>query len=264
MQRQTLQKKSRAMYALCLILLLACFISPAKAADRLIVFAAASLKTALDQIVEGYNQTQNQDVRISYAASSALARQIEQGAPADLFISADQNWMDDLAAKKLIAPETRVELLTNTLVLVTAKDSSLYLKISRDLPLAQALNSGRLAVAETETVPAGRYAKAALMHFGLFEQVADRLAQAENVRAALSFVARGEVPLGIVYGSDAIAEPRVRVVDVFPSNSHPAILYPAAATKEGNLSSAQRLLRYLRSNDAIRIWHTQGFRLAEY
>jgi molybdate transport system substrate-binding protein len=193
------------------------------------IFAAASLKNALDQAAAQYaKETGTAPARISYAASSALARQIEQGAPADLYISADADWMDYLAKKALIRPGTRVDLFTNHLALIAPRDSSVKLAIERGFPLAQALGAGRLAMAGPE-VPAGKYGEASLTALGVWDQVKDRTARGENVRATLQFVARGEAPLGIVYDTDALSEPSVRIVGLFPDSSHPRIVYPGAA-----------------------------------
>jgi molybdate transport system substrate-binding protein len=193
------------------------------------IFAAASLRNALDQAAAAYaRETGAPPARISYAASSALARQIEQGAPADLFISADADWMDYLAKKALIQAPTRVDLFTNHLALVAPRDSTVRLDIRRGFPIASALGQGRLAMAGPD-VPAGRYGEAALTALGVWDQVKDRTARGDNVRAALQFVARGEAPLGVVYDTDALSEPAVRIVGLFPDSSHPAIVYPGAA-----------------------------------
>ncbi|MFZ4534130.1 MAG: molybdate ABC transporter substrate-binding protein, partial [Alsobacter sp.] len=185
--------------------------------EPLTVFAAASLKTALDEVAPVFTATTGIPVRFSYAASSALARQIENGAPADVFASADLEWMDYLQQRRLVKPESRLNLLGNRLVVIAPADTAL-----RDLPLTAAAISGalgptgRLATGEVASVPAGRYAKAALQSLGLWTLAEPRLAQSENVRAALSFVARGEAPLGIVYTTDASSEPKVKVVARFP------------------------------------------------
>lgn len=202
---------------------------PAAAQGTFTIFAAASLKNALDQAAAQYaKETATPPARISYAASSALARQIEQGAPADLFISADSDWMDYLAARKLIRPGTRVDLFTNHLALIAPHNSTAKLVIRRGFHLAQALASGRLAMAGPE-VPAGKYGEASLKALGVWDPVKDRTARGENVRAALQFVARGEAPLGIVYDTDALAEPSVKIVGLFPDATHPKIVYPGAA-----------------------------------
>jgi molybdate transport system substrate-binding protein len=220
------------------------------------VFAAASLKNALDAIAGEFQKETGKRVAVSYAASSALARQIEQGAPADVFISADLDWMEFLQARGLIRPETRRNLVGNRIVLVAAAGA-------RDVDLkpgalAAALGGGRLATANVAAVPAGKYGKAALEHLGLWGEVAGRLAQAENVRAALTFVARGEAPLGIVYESDARAEPNVAVVARFPEKSHPPIIYPAALTGAARPDAA-RFLQALRTPASAAIFAREGF-----
>ncbi|HEY4031814.1 MAG TPA: molybdate ABC transporter substrate-binding protein [Caulobacteraceae bacterium] len=226
---------TRRLLSLVLALLLAVgFGLPAAAqgppaGGQVTIFAAASLKNALDQASAQYaKETGTPPARISYAASSALARQIEQGAPADLYISADTDWMDYLAQKKLIRPGTRVDLFTNHLALIGPKDSAVKLIVKRGFPLAQALGQGRLAMAGPE-VPAGKYGQASLTALGVWDQVKDKTARGENVRATLQFVARGEAPLGIVYDTDALSEPSVKIVGLFPDSSHPKIVYPGAA-----------------------------------
>lgn len=226
----------------------------------LTVFAAASLKNALDAVAAEYAKSSGRKISTSYAASSALARQIEQSAPADVFISADLDWMDDLAGKTLIEASTRVNLLANRLVLIAPADAKVDVKIALGFDLAGALGSGRLALAETASVPAGKYAKAALEKLGAWHAVGPKLAATENVRAALALVARGEAPLGIVYHSDAMAEPKVKVVDTFPEDSHPPIVYPAAVVKgSGNAAAAADFISYLRSSGAQAIFKKEGF-----
>jgi len=225
----------------------------------LTVFAAASLKTALDQANEAFAAVSKIKVRTSYAASSALARQIEQGAPADVFASADVDWMDYLDARKKIAAGTRVDLLGNRLVIIAAKDSPVAKLELEEAAFENALGSGRLALAEVNSVPAGRYAKAALQHLRLWDGLAARLAMAENVRAALIFVSRGEAPLGIVYATDAAADTGVKIVATFPPESHPAIIYPFAVTEGANAGRAQQYLEFLRNPSARTIFEKQGF-----
>ena len=200
-------------------------LAPARAAPAIVVFAAASLRDALDAAVAAYDPG---GVTVSYAGSSALAKQIEAGAPAELFISADDDWMDYLAGRGRIDAASRVALLGNDLVLVAAPSFAGDLAIAPGFPLAAALGDGRLSVAATEAVPAGRYAKAALQSLGVWDSVAGRLAESDNVRTALQFVSRGEAPLGIVYATDARVAPDVRVLGTFPEDSHPPIRYPAA------------------------------------
>jgi molybdate transport system substrate-binding protein len=231
---------------------------PAQAAD-VTMFAAASLKNALDDAITLYEAKTGQKVVASYAASSALAKQIEAGAPADLFFSADLDWMDYLQAKNLIDAPSRHTLLGNTLVLIAPKDSTASLAIEPGFPLRQALGpDGRLAMANVASVPAGKYGKAALTYLGVWDEVAPRVAQGENVRAALAYVARGEAPFGIVYGTDARSEPAVRVVAIFPAGSHPKIRYPVALLAAAK-PSAQGFLDFLLSSAAAPAFEAQGF-----
>ena len=234
--------------------------APATAQDRpVVVFAAVSLKNALDEVNAAWVSQGGKPATVSYAASSALAKQIEAGAPADLFVSADLDWMNDLAGKGLIQPETRVTLLGNRLVLVAPKDSAAAVDLAPGLNLAPALGGGRLAMANVDAVPAGKYGRAALEKLGAWEGVKDRVAQAETVRAALLLVSRGEAPLGIVYQTDAAADPGVRVVGVFPESSHPPILYPAAVLKASSHPEAPAILAFLRSATARTAFERQGF-----
>jgi molybdate transport system substrate-binding protein len=230
-------------------------------ADDVLIFAAASMQTALDELTPAAERATATHVRISYAATSTLARQIESGAPADLFISADLDWMDYVDARHLVRHDTRIDLLGNTLVLVAPAKEPVILAIARGFPLAATLGSGRLAVADPDAVPAGKYAKAALTALGVWDSVASKLAPAENVRSALLLVSRGEVPLGIVYRTDAAADPGVMVVDTFPADSHPAIVYPAALTPRASAGAA-RVLAFLRSEAAGAVFTRQGFSLA--
>lgn len=225
-----------------------------------VVFAAASLKNALDEANAQWTAGGKPAATIAYAASSALAKQIESGAPADVFVSADIDWMEYVAQRKLIQEDTRKNLLGNTLVLVAPADSELKLEIAPGFALARALGGdGKLAMADTAAVPAGKYGKAALEKLGVWDQVKDRLAPAENVRAALLLVSRGEAPLGIVYGSDAVSEPKVRVVGTFPEDSHPPILYPVALTRSAADPDAAGFLRYLQSPAVRPVFEKQGF-----
>src|SRR5580700_1944110 len=198
-------------------------------ADDVLFFAAASLKNALDAIDDQYQKDTGKHVIVSLAASSMLAKQIESGAPADIFISADLDWMDYLAERKLIKPETRKNLVGNTLVLVAPANSTVTLTIASNFPLAQTLGSERLAMADPRAVPAGKYGQAALEKLGVWSSVAGKVAAAENVRATLLLVARGEAPLGIVYATDALADKSVKIVGEFPADSHPPVIYPIAA-----------------------------------
>jgi molybdate transport system substrate-binding protein len=233
---------------------------PAAAAEPdIVVFAAASLKNALDDIAAQYRRDTGKQAAISYAASSMLARQIEAGAPADIFISADLDWMDYLAKRKLIRPQSRIDLLSNSIVLVAPAASAKPVAIVRHFPLAALLQGGRLAMADPDSVPAGRYGKAALEKLGVWQAVAPHVAPAENVRAALAFVARGECPLGIVYRTDAAVEPGVRVVGAFPPDSHPPIIYPMALIAARSNPAAGQFAAYLRSAAARRAFEKAGF-----
>ncbi|MDQ2859477.1 MAG: molybdate ABC transporter substrate-binding protein [Pseudomonadota bacterium] len=224
----------------------------------LTVFAAASLKNALDDVGAAFTVSGGGPVRFSYAASSAIARQIEQGAPADLFISADRDWMDYLAARRLIVSASRRDLLTNHLALIAPADSKLHLRIGPGMPLAAALGTGRLAIAGAD-VPAGRYGRASLTALGVVASVKDRLAPAENVRAALAFVARGATPLGIVYDTDAAIEPGVRIVGLFPDNTHPKIVYPIALVAASTNPGGPAFLRFLEGPRAAALFRKFGF-----
>ena len=241
-----------------LALALMSFGGPA-AAEGPLVFAAASLKTALDAVAEQWRAEGGQRVALSYAGSPALARQIELGAPADIFISADLAWMDWLAERGLIRAESRRDLLGNRLVLIAQGAAPTPPEIAAGFELGERLGDGRLAMALTRAVPAGRYGKAALTSLGLWDQVEDRLAEAENVRVALALVARGEAPLGIVYASDAEAEPRVGVVGRFPAASHPPIVYVAALTAASAQPAAPSFLEHLGSAEARGLFERQGF-----
>lgn len=232
--------------------------SPAKA-DDVLVFAAASLKNAFDNINAAWREETGNQANISYAASSALARQIEEGAPADLFISADLAWMDYLAERDLIQPETRIELLGNRLVLIAAAETDAEIAIEPGFDLAGLLGDDRLAVGNVDAVPAGRYAKAALESLGIWEDIEGRLAQAENVRAAMALVSLGEAPFGIVYATDAAADPAVKVVGLFPEDTHEPIIYPVALTADSANPLAPELLAYLRSQKAHGLFEEQGF-----
>ena len=223
-----------------------------------VVFAAASLKNALDAINEEWQKEAAKKAIISYAASPALAKQIEHGAPASVFISADLDWMDYLAQRNLIEPETRSYLLGNQLVLITPKDKAAPVEIKPGFDIGKVLNGGRLAVGEVNSVPAGKYAKAALEKLDVWNKVADQLAQAENVRAALTLVSRGEASAGIVYKTDAAADPNVVIIGTFPEDSHPPIIYPVALTK-GAAADAASFLAYLKSAKAKHIFESEGF-----
>jgi molybdate transport system substrate-binding protein len=229
----------------------------ASAAD-VTVFAAASLTDALQRVSDSYKAKAGQSVALSFAASSVLARQIEASGGADMFVSADKDWMDYLDNKGLIAHDTRRNLLGSHLVLVAPAASTVKVTIAPHFDLASALGGGRLAVADPDTVPAGKYGKTALTSLGVWNTVADRLVIAENVRVALAYVARGEAPLGIVYTTDAIAEPKVRIVDTFPDNSHQPIVYPVALTKDAK-PAAKSFLDFLGGPEAAAIFSKAGF-----
>ncbi|MFL5048817.1 MAG: molybdate ABC transporter substrate-binding protein [Xanthobacteraceae bacterium] len=233
---------------------------PAAAQGRnVLVFAAASLKTALDEVAAQWQRETGKKVSISYAASNTLIRQIELGAPADIFISADLDWMDYGQQKDLIKPDTRSNLLGNRLVLIAPKDASVSVSIAPGFDLAAALKGGRLAMGNVDAVPAGKYGKAALEKLGAWHGVKDKIAQAESVRAALVLVSRGEAPLGLVYQTDAASDPAVKIVARFPENTHPPIIYPIAVTKESRNAEAQALLNYIRSPAARPVFERQGF-----
>jgi len=233
---------------------------PAAAQDKTItVFAAASMKNALDDINAAFLKVSGIKVVASYAASSALAKQLEQGAPADVFASADLEWMDYSAQKKTIKDDTRVNLLGNRLVLIAPKDSKIdAIAIAQGFDLARLVGDGRIATGEVSSVPVGKYAKSALEKLGIWASVEKKFAMADNVRAALTLVARGEAALGIVYETDAKVEPGVKIVGAFAEGSHPAIVYPVAATMTAK-PEATAYLAFLRSGAAKAVFETYGF-----
>jgi molybdate transport system substrate-binding protein len=235
--------------------------TPALAQDKsLIVFAAASMKNALDDIDAAYTAKTGVKVVASYAASSALAKQIEQGAPADIFASADTDWMDYATAKKTINEPTRVNLLGNSIVLIAPKDSKIdNVAIGPGFDLAKLVGDGKIATADVKSVPVGKYAKASLGKLGAWTAAEPKFAMTENVRAALALVARGEAVLGIVYSTDAQVEPGVKIVGTFPADSHPAIIYPVAATATAKPEVAD-YLAFLRSSAAKAIFEKYGFK----
>jgi len=246
---------------------IACFLllalAPAFArAETITVFAAASLKEALDAAAKPFESATGNRVAASYAASNALARQVEAGAPAAIFISADLDWMDYVEKRGLVAPGTRRNLLGNGLVLIAPAASPVALKIAPGFELAKALGGGRLALANPDAVPAGKYAKAALVSLGAWTGIEGHIAPAENVRAALALVSRNEAPLGIVYRTDAMADRGVRIVDAFPAESFPAIVYPMAELK-GSTAAAHALAQHLGSPAARATWERYGFRLLD-
>lgn len=255
---QQIPPRPRRPARLCLLALIF-FLPLAQAADVL-VFAAASLKPALDPILASPAVAALGDVKASYAASSQLARQIEAGAPATVFISADEDWMDYLAERRLLAPGTRSDLLGNALVLIAPKGSNVRLELAPGVDLAAALGKdGRLALAEPNSVPAGKYAKESLTKLGAWDGVAAHIVAADNVRAALNFVARGEAPLGVVYRSDAASEPAVRIVATFPDGSHAPIVYPVALVAGHDSAAARRLLDALHAPAQQAIFRAHGF-----
>ncbi len=251
---------ARLFTILSLIAAVAATPQPATAQDALTVFAAASMKNALDDADAAFTKATGVKVVASYAASSALAKQIEQGAPADVFVSADLKWMDYLAEHKLIKTDTRVNLLGNRLVLIAPKDSKLGdIKIDKGFDIAKLAGSGRIAVADTKAVPAGLYAKAALEWLGAWAAAEPKLAQGENVRATLAFVARGETPLGIVYETDAKIEPKVKIVGAFPEASHKPVTYPVAEIAASKNADVGRYFKFLRTQGAKAIFEKYGF-----
>lgn len=232
---------------------------PAAQAKTLTVFAAASLKNALDEVDNAYTAKTGVKITTSYAASSALAKQIEQGAPADVFVSADIAWMDYANDKKAIVEPTRVNLLGNSIVLIAPKDSKIgNVTIDQGFDLAHLAGDGKIATGDVKAVPVGKYAKAALENLGAWTAAERKVAMAENVRAALALVARNEAVLGIVYSTDAKVEPGVKVVGTFPASSHPAIVYPVAATSTAHKDTAD-YLAFLRSSEAKAIFEKHGF-----
>jgi molybdate transport system substrate-binding protein len=234
--------------------------SEATAQDtKMVVFAAASLKNALDDVNAAYMKITSLRVVASYAASSALMKQIEQGAPADVFVSADPDWVDYGAQQQLLKGDTRVNLLGNKLVLIAPKDSKLgAAKIEEGFDLGRLAGNGRIVTGDVRAVPVGKYAKQALEKLGAWTAAEAKFAMTENVRAALALVARGEAPLGIVYASDAKAEPAVKILGVFPAGSHPPIIYPVAATATAK-PETERYLAFLRSPAAQAIFESYGF-----
>ena len=231
--------------------------APVHAAD-VTVFAAASLTNVLQDIGKSYEAKTHNHIEFSFAASSALAKQIEASSGADIFMSADTEWMDYLDKKGLIDHSTRRNLLGNALVLIAPAASTEAISIADHFPLLAALNGGRLSIAEPDSVPAGKYGRSALIALGVWDTVKDHLVSAENVRVALAYVARKEAPLGIVYKTDALAEPKVKIAGTFPENSHQPIVYPAALTKDAK-PEAKDFLAYLSSPEAHAVFDKAGF-----
>lgn len=232
---------------------------PAYAAEKITVFAAASMKTALDAANVAYTAKSGNQVVVSYAASSALAKQVEAGAPADVFISADLDWMDYLTRKNLIKSESRKNLLGNRIVLVVPKEKAKPVDIKPGFDLSSLVGDGKLAMGQVESVPAGKYGKAALEKLGVWESVSSKVVGVENVRAALLLVSRGEAPFGIVYQTDAAADPAVSIAGTFPEDSHPPIIYPVAQLAESKNTAADDYLKFLASSEASSIFSGQGF-----
>jgi molybdate transport system substrate-binding protein len=233
--------------------------APRAQGSDVVVFAAASLKNALDAINAQWQKETGKKASISYGASPALAKQIEQAAPAQMFISADLDWMDYVAQKNLIKPETRSNLLGNRIVLIAPKDEAQDIDIKPGFDLAKALGDGRLSMANVDSVPAGKYGKAALEKLGVWAAVSGKIAQAENVRAALLLVSRGEAPLGVVYQTDAAADPNVKIIGTFPEDTHPPIVYPIALTANATNPDAAVFLEYIKSGKAKPLFEAQGF-----
>lgn len=244
----------------CIFLFSAPVLAQTSTPATVTVFAAASLKESLDKVSTEWTRQSGQKVVVSYAGSSELAKQIENGAPADVFISADSQWMDYLQQRNLIDQTTRFDLVGNRLVLIAPATSALQSVALEPAAILKAIGDGRLSTAETISVPAGRYARQSLANLGLWDTVSGKLAESDNVRAAMLFVARGDAPLGIVYATDSQAESRVRVVATFPDDSHDAIIYPAARVVRANASMIKGFLKFLRGPEAITIFKKAGFR----
>jgi molybdate transport system substrate-binding protein len=240
--------------------ILACASTSAISAEKepLLVFAAVSLTNVLGEVVPAFERSSGATVKLSFAASSVLARQIEAGGKADVFISADQDWMDYLQARNLIDRTSRRNVVGNRLVLIAPAGSKLELKIAPGFKLAEALGEGRLSTGDPDTVPVGRYARSALTSLGVWDEIHDRLVRADNVRSAMMFVARGEVPLGIVYATDAGVDPKVRIVDTFPANTHAPITFPAARVR-GARAGTVAFLEFLGGDEARVAWRKFGF-----
>src|ERR1700728_317477 len=249
------------LFLLAFTVLLGSLASPALAEDNsLTVFAAASMKNALDDVDAAYTAKTGVRISASYAASSTLAKQIEQGAPADIFVSADTDWMDYATGKKNISEPSRVNLLGNSIVLIAPKDSKIdHVAIGPGFDLSKLAGDGKIATGDVKAVPVGKYAQAALDKLGAWQAAAPKFAMAESVRAALALVARGEAVLGIVYSTDAKVEPGVKIVGTFPADSHPAIIYPVAATSTAKPEAAD-YLAFLRSSASKTIFEKYGFK----
>ncbi len=254
---------SRTVLGSILVVVFTAVSSLRAAAADVTVFAAASLKEALDAQARKFSADTGNKVIVSYGASNSLAKQIESGAPAGIFISADSDWMDYVDQRRLLVPNSRANLLRNTLVLIAPSSSNVTLKIVPNFGLAAALGSERLAMANPDSVPAGKYGKSALEALKVWASVEKQVVRAETVRAALAFVSRGEAPFGIAYWTDAMADNGVKVVDVFPPDTHAPIVYPAALLAASKSTAAKPLLDYLRSAPARAVWEKYGFGLAQ-
>lgn len=250
---------SRFVALFFLVMALFIFMDRSLAEDSVTVFAAASVKDALDEVSKTYEKEKGVKVVASYGATSALAKQIENGAPADVFISADVDWMNYVETRKLIKSESRLNLLTNRLVLIAPKMSSVAVTIAPGFPLAKLLGNDRLAMADPSAVPAGKYGKAALENLGVWKDVESKTAPTENVRAALALVSRGETPFGIVYRTDALADKGVRIVGEFPASTHAPIVYPVALTSASKNAAATVFFGYLSSPAARAVFEKYGF-----
>lgn len=229
-------------------------------ADAVTVFAAASLKESLDGAARAFESASGHKVSVSYAGSNALARQIENGAPADLFISADVDWIDYIVQRNLAVAGSRRNLLANDLVLIAPADSTVRLKLAPGVDVARALGGKRIALANPAAVPAGKYARAAFTALGSWEAIAGSIASTDNVRSALALVARGEAPLGVVYRTDALAEKNVRIVDAFPAGTHPTIVYPLVRLRRATSPAAAAFASYLATPQALAGFARYGFR----
>lgn len=236
--------------------------SSAQAADKpaLLVYAAASLTNVFEELGKQYQSQHRLPVKFSFAASSTLARQIEAGASADVFVSADVDWADYLQSRNLLKPDSRRNLLGNRLVLIAPADSNVQLQITPNFGLATALGKGRLSIGDPDSVPAGRYARSALTALGVWSSVADKLVLGDSVRTTLAFVSRGEAPLGIVYETDALVDKKVRIVDVFPASTHAAIVYPIALTRTAQADAAA-FIDFLQTPTSEAAFKKYGFAL---
>lgn len=255
-----LSRLSPARTAIAAIALALAFSAPRAAlAEEVVVFAAASMKNALDEVAAGYMKATGNTVTISYGGSNALAKQIIEGAPADIFLSAAVNWMDEVEKAGLVADGMRTNLLGNTLVLVAHGGSAAPVEIKPGLDLVKLLNGGKLSMAMVDSVPAGQYGKSALESLGIWAAVEPSVAQSENVRAALAFVSSGEAPFGIVYSTDAVADKNVSVVATFPAETHKPIVYPGALLKGAADPADKAFFEALSGDAADAIFSKQGF-----